>query len=110
MSHSAVDGLEMVKTAKSSGRIVQIGSQGVSSVLYAKAKELLEKNIIGELMMVEVAQGRNSPDGAWQYPLPPDISPQTVDRDTWHGAVATRYFHPNKFADWRSWSAYATGS
>src|SRR5438034_7564094 len=46
MSHSAVDGLEMVKAAKSSGRIVQIGSQGVSSVLYAKAKELLEKNVI----------------------------------------------------------------
>src|SRR5438045_2483118 len=74
MSHSAADGVEMVKAVKASQRILQIGSQGVSSVLYAKAKELLEKNIIGELMMVEVAQGRNSPDGAWQYPLPADIS------------------------------------
>ena len=109
MSHSAADGVEMVKTARSSGRIVQIGSQGVSSVLYAKAKELLEKNIIGELMMVEVAQGRNSPDGAWQYPLPPDISPQTVDWDTWQGEVDKRSFDPKIFARWRCWKEYGTG-
>jgi len=109
MSHSAADGVEMVKAAKSSGRIVQIGSQGVSSVLYAKAKEILEKNIIGELMMVEVAQGRNSPDGAWQYPLPPDISPQTVDWDTWQGDVAKRSFDPKIFARWRCWKEYGTG-
>ena len=109
MSHSAADGVEMVKAARSSGRIVQIGSQGVSSVLYAKAKELLEKNIIGELMMVEVAQGRNSPDGAWQYPLPPDISPQTVDWDTWQGEVAKRSFDPKIFARWRCWKEYGTG-
>jgi len=109
MSHSAADGVEMVKTARSSGRIVQIGSQGVSSVLYAKAKELLDKNIIGELMMVEVAQGRNSPDGAWQYPLPPDISPQTVDWDTWQGEVAKRSFDPKIFARWRCWKEYGTG-
>src|ERR1700730_17603314 len=109
MSHSAADGLEMVKAAKSSGRIVQIGSQGVSSVLYAKAKELLEKNTIGELMMVEVALGRNSPDGAWQYPLPPDLSPQTVDWDTWQGDVPKRAFDPKLFARWRCWKEYGTG-
>src|SRR6266404_4498477 len=109
MSHSAADGLEMVKAATSSGRIVQIGSQGVSSVLYAKAKELLEKNIIGELMMVEVALGRNSPDGAWQYPLPPDLSPQTVDWDTWQGDVPKRPFDPKLFARWRCWKEYGTG-
>src|SRR5689334_473957 len=50
MSHSAADGVEMVKAVKASGRILQIGSQGVSSVLYAKAKELLSQKIIGDLM------------------------------------------------------------
>jgi len=109
MSHSAADGVEMVKAAKSSGRIVQIGSQGVSSVIYAKAKELLEKNILGDLMMVEVALGRNSPDGAWEYPLPPDLSPQTVDWDTWQGGVPKRPFDAKIFARWRCWKEYGTG-
>src|SRR5207253_7731427 len=40
MSHSATDGVEMVDAAKRAGRIVQIGSQRVSSQVCAKAKEL----------------------------------------------------------------------
>src|SRR5205809_6097308 len=99
----------MVKAAKSSGQIVQIGYQDVSSVLYAKAKQLLEKNVIGELMMVEVALGRNSPDGAWQYPLPRDLSPQTVDWETWQGDVPKRPSDTNLFARWRCWKEYGTG-
>jgi len=109
MSHSAADGMAMVKAAIPSARIVQIGSQGVSSVIYAKAKELLEKNIIGDLMMVEVALGRNSPDGDWEYPLPPDLSPQTVDWDTWQGDVPKRPFDAKIFARWRCWKEYGTG-
>ena len=40
MSHTAPDGFEMVEAAKKTSRIVQIGSQRVSSALCAKAKEL----------------------------------------------------------------------
>ena len=41
MSHSPADGIAMVDAYKKTGRIVQIGSQRVSSVICAKAKELL---------------------------------------------------------------------
>ena len=41
MIHLYSDGPEMIETARSTGRILQIGSQRVSSVVYAKAKELL---------------------------------------------------------------------
>ena len=109
MSHSAADGVEMVKAVKASRRILQIGSQGVSSVLYAKAKELLGQKIIGDLMMVEVMQGRNTPDGAWEYPPPADASPQTIDWDTWQGDVPKRAFDPKIFARWRCWKEYGTG-
>ena len=47
MSHTAEDGLAMVAAAKKTDRIVQIGSQRVSSVICAKAKELLAQGIIG---------------------------------------------------------------
>ncbi len=49
MSHSAADGIAMVAAAKKTGRVVQIGSQRVSSVLCAKAKELLASGIIGAI-------------------------------------------------------------
>src|SRR5438132_9775193 len=78
MSHSAADGVAMVDAAKRSGRIVQIGSQRVSSQVCAKAKELIAQGTLGDLMLVEGWLGRNDPTGAWEYPPPPDLSPKNL--------------------------------
>jgi predicted dehydrogenase len=113
MSHSAADGVEMVKAGKSTGKIVQIGSQRVSSVICGKAKELLAKGIIGDLTLVEGTYGRNDPNGAWEYPTPPDLSLQNFDWDTWQGTAPKRTWDPDMspkyFARWRCWKEYGTG-
>ena len=109
MSHTAAEGVEMADAAKKTGRIVQIGSQRVSSVICAKAKELVAKGALGDLMLVEGSLGRNDPTGAWEYPPPLDLSPQTLDWDTWQGAVPKRAFDPLLFARWRCWKEYGTG-
>jgi predicted dehydrogenase len=109
MSHSAADGVAMVAAAKKSGRIVQIGSQRVSSTLCAKVKELLAQGLIGDLTLVEGSLGRNDACGAWEYPPPPDLSPANLDWDTWQGEVPKRAFDPKIFARWRCWKAYGTG-
>src|SRR6202140_4868060 len=107
MSHSAADGVEMVEAAKRTGRIVQIGSQRVSSLVCKKAKEMVAQGMLGDLMMVEGWLGRNDPTGAWEYPPPTDLSPQTVDWDTWQGNVPKRPFNKLNFARWRCWRANA---
>jgi len=109
MSHSAADGVAMVDAAKKTGRIVQIGSQRVSSQICAKAKELISQGMLGELTLVEGWLGRNDPTGAWQYPPPPDLSPRNLDWDTWQGTVPKRAFDPYVFARWRCWKEYGTG-
>jgi predicted dehydrogenase len=113
MSHSASDGVEMVAAAKATGRIVQIGSQRVSSVICAKAKELLAKGTIGDLTLVEGSLGRNDPTGAWEYPPPPGLSLQNFDWDTWQGTAPKKPWDPDMspkyFARWRCWKEYGTG-
>ncbi|HEY7056667.1 MAG TPA: Gfo/Idh/MocA family oxidoreductase, partial [Vicinamibacterales bacterium] len=109
MSHTVADGRAMVAAAKKSGRIVQIGAQRTSSVLCAKARELVAGGILGDLQLVEGSLGRNDPTGAWVYPPPPDLSPTTLDWDTWQGDVPKRAFDPNIFARWRCWKEYGTG-
>src|SRR6202521_1392418 len=109
MSHSAADGVAMVAAAQKTGRIVQIGSQRVSSVICTKAKELLASGIVGTLTLVEGSLGRNDPTGAWEYPPPPDLSPANLDWDTWQGAVPKRPFDAKVFARWRCWKEYGTG-
>src|SRR3954454_11487675 len=61
MSHSPADGVAMVEAEKKTGRIIQIGSQRVSSTILAKAHELVQGGILGDLMMVEGVLGRNDP-------------------------------------------------
>ncbi len=109
MSHSPADGVAMVDAAKRTGRIVQIGSQRVSSQICAKANELISQGMLGDLMLVEGWLGRNDPTGAWQYPPPPDLSPRNLDWDTWQGTVPKRPFDPHIFARWRCWKEYGTG-
>ena len=113
MSHSPADGLAMVKAGKETGRVIQIGSQRVSSVICGKAKELIAKGTIGDLMLVEGSLGRNDPNGAWEYPPPPDLSLQNLDWDTWQGDTPKRPWEPDMspkyFARWRCWREYGTG-
>ena len=109
MSHTPDDGLAMVAAAKKTDRIVQIGAQRTSSVLCAKARELIKQGAIGDLNLIEATYGRNDPTGAWEYPPPPDLSPQTLDWDTWLGTAPKKPFDPLAFARWRCWREYGTG-
>jgi predicted dehydrogenase len=109
MSHAAAEGVEMVAAAKKNNRIVQIGSQRVSSVVCRKAKEMLSQGAIGDINLIEGSLGRNDPNGAWVYPVPPDLSTTTLDWDTWQGTVPKREFDGKIFARWRCWKEYGTG-
>jgi predicted dehydrogenase len=109
MSHTAAQGVEMADAAKKSGRIVQVGSQRVSSQILGKAKEMIAQGTLGDLMLVEASLGRNEPSGAWQYPPPPDLSPSNLDWATWLGPAPKGRFDPILFARWRAWKEYGTG-
>src|SRR5271168_882363 len=109
MSHTAEQGFDMVAAAQKNNRIVQIGSQRVSSVLGAKARDLYHEGVIGDVEMVELTLGRNSPTGAWEYPPPPDLSPSNLDWDTWLKDTPKIPFNPDRFARWRCWRDYGTG-
>jgi predicted dehydrogenase len=109
MSHNPADGVAMVAAAKKTDRIVQIGAQRTSSVLCAKAKEMIANGAIGDLNLIEATMGRNDPTGAWEYPPPPDLSPENLDWDTWLGTAPKKPFDPTAYARWRCWKEYGTG-
>lgn len=109
MSHTAQQGFEMVAAARKNKRIVQIGSQRVSSALCAKARELYSDGAIGDVELVELSYGRNSPNGAWVYPPPPDLSPENLDWEAWLNDAPKIPFSPERFARWRCWKEYGTG-
>jgi len=58
---------------------------------------------------VEGTMGRNDPCGAWEYTVPPDLSPQTVDWDTWLGSAPKRPFDKLRWTRWRCFQDYGEG-
>lgn len=109
MIHLYSDGPKIIATAKRTGRILQVGSQRVSSMIYSKAKELLASGSIGKLNMVTAWWDRNSSIGAWNYSIPLDASTETCDWPRFLGSAPKIPWNPEHFFQWRKWKAYGSG-
>jgi len=109
MVHSLDEGPEMIRVQNEAGQTLEVGSQGMSSLGNEKAKELYEQGVIGELNFAEGFWARNSPNGAWQYEIPEDASPETVDWEAFLGDAPRHAFDPVRFFRWRNYYDYGTG-
>jgi predicted dehydrogenase len=102
------EGHDVIAAQKATGAVFQVGSQYASSVLYDKAKALIQSGSIGRVNAVEARYNRNSPIGAWQYSIPTDASPQTVDWDRFVATTVKRPFEATRFFRWRNYWDYGT--
>lgn len=103
------DAKPVIAAQQQTGRILQVGSQRVSSVVYQKARELLKAGSIGQLNMVEAWWDRNSAMGAWQYSIPTDADTTTCDWDRFQGRAPHVAWDAKRFFRWRNYRDYGTG-
>lgn len=110
MTWSYAEGERIVAASKQRPKqVLQVGSQGKSSTLAAKAKEIVASGQLGQITMVRMADHRNSAEGAWVYPIPPDANEKTVDWKTFLGTRPQRPFDPKVFYRWRCWWEFSGG-
>lgn len=109
MVQEVAEGHSVIEAERQHGAKFQVGSQGVSSIVMKKAQDLYRDGAIGDLILVEAINDRHSSLGAWQYSIPPDASPETIDFDTFLGDTPRVPFDPVRFFRWRNYRAYGTG-
>jgi predicted dehydrogenase len=111
MIHLYSDGQEIIETARKTNRILQVGSQRVSSIIHKKGQELFQAGAIGQLVAVESWWDRPPFEAAATFnsTIPSDASPQTIDWDRWLGSTPKVPFNANYFFQWRKWKAYGSG-
>lgn len=109
MSHNVADGFAMADAVEKHQRILQVGSQRVSNIVHARAREIWTSGALGDVTFIEGVSGRNSESGAWVYPIPPDASEQTIDWKAFLVDAPERPFDAARFFRWRCFSDYGEG-
>ena len=109
MVYKISEGYPVMEAAQKSGKVFLVGSQRVSSIGYAKAKELLAAGEIGKLNMVNAVYDRQSSIGSWQYTIPKDANEQTTNWDQFIEVTEKMAFDAKKFFWWRAFKEVGTG-
>jgi predicted dehydrogenase len=109
MVHDITEGPAVIAAQNKNKVIMQVGSQGMSSLGNEKGRQLLKDGAIGQLNYAEAFYARMSPTGAWQYPIPPDASPANVGWDRFVENTTKRPFDATRFFRWRNYRDYGTG-
>lgn len=109
MTWNIEQGMQVRKAVESSGRILQVGSGAGSSAVAQKAREIVKSGALGKVTMIRLSNNRNTPEGAWVYPIPPDASPRTLDWQRFLGPAPKRAYDPKVFFRWRCWWEYSGG-
>ena len=103
------EGPAVIEAQRKSGQVLQVGSQGLSSIGNEKAKALYEAGAIGTLNYVEGFWARNTPGGAWQYDMPADAGVHNIDWKRFLKQYPDRPFDPKQFFRWRCFRDFGTG-
>jgi predicted dehydrogenase len=111
MVHSIEEGHAVIAAQRKTGRIIQVGSQRVSSIIYQRARELIRDGAIGKLNLIEAWWERpvDSDELVFRNSIPPDASAATID---WERFVANTTRHPfdaQRFFWWHNYRDYGTG-
>jgi predicted dehydrogenase len=109
MTLNIEDGPEMIAAARASSRVLQVGSQGMSSKTQETARDMIRAGKLGKVTMIRASYNRNSQSGAWLYPIPPDANEKTVDWAAFLGPAPKRPFSLERFFRWRAYWDYSGG-
>lgn len=109
MTHHVEEGFRIIDAARTHNRIIQIGSQETSSIIYHKARDIFQSGALGNVMAIESWIDRSGASGAWDYPIPPGASEQNIDWETFLGDAPKRPFDAARFFRWRAFRDYGEG-
>lgn len=84
------EAFQVYDTAKRTGRVVQVGSQGCSDFRWHTAGKAVREGRIGEIVMGQSSYTRNSAGGEWNYPIDAGANAENLDWKLWLGSAPDR--------------------
>lgn len=106
--HKRAEAASLIRAQQQSGKIFQIGTQGVSAVGTRMAKEILDSGLIGSINFVD-ARFSAPPSPLNGFKAPTNATKENIWWDRFLGDAHKRSFDAQRFFEWRNWSDYGTG-
>ena len=105
---------EVYETVRNSNKVFQLGHQITQNAVFQQAKEIVKKDILGKITLVETTSNRNSASGAWIRHLDANGNPKPGDEKSidWLQWLGTRPYVPfsvDRYYSWTKWFDYDTG-
>jgi len=110
MTYTVEEAKEIAETVKSTGRVLQVGSQYASMDHFWKAKKAITDGLLGDVVWASGGFGRNrNQRGEWNYAIDPDATEKTLDWKAFLGPAPKRSFDPERYFRWRKYWDYSGG-
>jgi predicted dehydrogenase len=89
--------------------VFAVGHQHRQTQSFLTAQDVIRKNMLGHVSLVQTNTNRNDDNGAWQYDNHELESPKTIDRNLFLGNAPKADFNLKHFFRWRKWWVYGSG-
>lgn len=109
MTHKVGETIALREAVKQSGIVFQVGHQHRQTQSFLTAMDAIRKNVLGHVSLIQTNTNRNDDNGAWQYDIHQDASPQTIDWQQFLGNAPEIPFNAEHFFRWRKWWPYGSG-
>jgi predicted dehydrogenase len=109
MTHNIAETYELKKVAEESKTVFAVGHQHRQTQSFLTAMDVVQKNVLGHVSLIVANTNRNDDNGAWQYHIHENASPDTIDWNLFIGNAPMVPFNKEHFFRWRKWWAYGSG-
>ncbi|MCP4048825.1 MAG: Gfo/Idh/MocA family oxidoreductase [Gammaproteobacteria bacterium] len=109
MTHNIAETYTLREAARKSKGVVMVGHHHRQTQSFLTAQDVIKKNVLGHISLVQVNTNRNRDTGAWQYKIHEEASPQTIDWQQFIGDAPMVPFNTEHFFRWRKWWSYGSG-
>lgn len=109
MTHNIKETYDLKEAAENTDAVFAVGHQHRQTQSFLTAQDVVQKNILGHVSLIQANTNRNDDNGAWQYRIHRDASPLTIDWNQFIGNAPNVEFNLEHFFRWRKWWAYGSG-
>ena len=109
MTHNIAETYALREAARNTDAVFMVGHQHRQTQSFLAAQDVIDKDILGHISLVQANTNRNQDVGAWQYYIHEDASPSTIDWEAFIGNAPMVPFNAEHFFRWRKWWAYGSG-